>query len=273
MVLHSKFSASIAVERVILLHRTKENTKGNSAFSRFFSLVWILRIHVCVLFILGAASSVLAVESHTEALARYYVETASEVFHKQDIRFADSSFGMTVIVRRYSLAPDLDTLQLDTAIVRVFFSSDVSSRSDSLAPDSVIVLRSSFVTDAPTLPIHFTKPSWEGEFVYSLFPNDPGTGDISISYDSLSAGGGLSQLGSSGILTVDRATGALRYSTLLIRSKNSNTRYSRETSYEAIMGYAIPVKIVEQFSEIGFWENRYEIRETVFLNLKFFGER
>ncbi len=225
-----------------------------------------------LLLVVGASSSAFAEESHTEALARYYVETASEVFHKRDVRFADSSFGITVIVRRYTLAANLDTLQLDTAVVRLFFSPNASALSDSLAPDSMIVLRSSFVDDKPVLPACFTKPSWEGKFVYSLFPNDPGTGDIAVSYDSLSESGGLSQLGSSGVLTLDRTTGVLCYVTLLIRSQNSNTRYSRETSYQTIMGYTIPAKIVEQFSEIGFWENRYEIRETILLNLKFLDE-
>jgi hypothetical protein len=244
---------------------------------------------------LAGFSSANAEESHSEALARYYVEVASEVFHKQDIRRSDSLLEITVIVRRFTLESDLDTLQLDTAVVRLYLTPDLErlteffsdtgfssellserqseSSPDSLRPDSAMVLRSSFLDDKPTLPGLFAKPSWQGEFSYSLFPNDPGTGDISVAYDSLAAGGGLSQTGSSGILTMDRSTGILRSATLLIRSDNNISRYSRETFYETIEGYLIPVRIVEQFSEIGFWENRYEIRETIFLNLRFTGAR
>ncbi len=240
----------------------------NTDFLRMRTVIWKMCVGLFVLGMSLSVSTVFAQESHTDALVRYYIDTAREAFHKSDIRSEENPFTITVLVRRFSLESDGDTLQIDTAIVRAYFTPDAEVLADTLAHDSVKILRSSFLEDKPSLPALVAKSTWDGDFKYSLFPNDPGKGDIAISYDSQSSDGGLSRFGASGVITLDRASGVLSYEALVVRDDDNATRYSRETFYTTVDGYLLPEKIIEHISVIGVWGNQYEIRETVLLKLR-----
>ncbi len=222
---------------------------------------------------LAIPREICAREVHDEALIRYYVEIAADAFQRRNIFNAIKPFSVAVVVRRFTLNSEADTLQLDTAIVRTYFTPKTTGVAknlpDTLQPDSQLVLRSSFLNEEPDLPALFVTPSWEGHYVYSMFPNDPGRGDISIAYDSPAEGGGLSSIGSSGVFTIDRSSGTLRYATLLVRSDDAITRYSRETFYTNIDGFIVPERIIEHISKLSVWGNQFEIRETRLLKLRF----
>jgi len=255
------------------LTRLKDPTMtGFWAFAAVF--VSIISIISCGAFLTFAfPRGICAQEVHDEALIRYYVEIAEDAFQRQNIFNAIKPFSVAVVVRRFTLDSEADTLQLDTAIVRAYFTPKATGFSkslpDTLQPDSQVVLRSSFLNEEPDLPALFVTPSWEGDYVYSMFPNDPGRGDISIAYDSPADGGGLSSIGSSGVFAIDRSSGTLRYATLLVRSDDAVTRYSRETFYTNIDGFIVPERIIEHISKLSIWGNQFEIRETRLLKLRF----
>lgn len=204
-----------------------------------FMLVFTL----CLAFPLPARAQIADEEA---ALIHYYVQAARENYERLDMRRDGRPFELLLLTRRFMLDSNADTLQLDTALIRASYHlrGDDQSSADTLLPDTIEVFKSSFLEEEPGLPALFFPPPWQEELIYSLYPNDPGIGDIALGFRVKSPPGTASL---AGLFLVDRSSGRLTY---LLRNGLDENGNSRSAEYVFIEkdGALIPQKVVEHIT-------------------------
>ncbi|MFQ5607459.1 MAG: hypothetical protein ACE5GA_05890 [Candidatus Zixiibacteriota bacterium] len=213
--------------------------------------------------ILSHAHAVQSPDADESALIEYYRNSARESFQRLDIRRQKTSFELLIIIRRYTLSSDVDTLSLDTAVVKAVFRTPAGTDliPDTLRPDTTIVLRSSFLDERPRLPALFFPPPWQGAFSYALYPNDPGEGAIALAFSAAESPKTDTRLRSDGFFVLDRSTGRLTYLLTYQEQEGGGVR-TIECVFGGDQGALIPRRTTEHFTERSMWGSRYLIVET-----------
>ncbi|HSG98508.1 MAG TPA: hypothetical protein VLB27_00570 [candidate division Zixibacteria bacterium] len=203
-----------------------------------------------------------------QGLIDYYLQSARRYHETADIRRVSSPFTALVVIKRYLLNETADTLRLDTAVVRAYFTPARTPdlELDTLAPESVTVLRSSYSEGRPELTALFTPPPWERPVVYRLYPDDPTRPGQALGFHSDTA---LPSGLANGMMSVDRQSGMLLYDLVYYEQDNDRTRYSRETEYQELDGFLVPRVITEHHTERRFMGSEYFVVETRTLTLEF----
>ncbi len=229
---------------------------------------FILILAICL-----SASLTPSSERHEEeqALVEYYLQVARENYQLLDLSRSARPFELLLVTRRITLDADADTVQLDTAIIKATYRRSGIHRAsaDSLLPDTVEILQSSFLEEKPVLPALFLSPPWQGIFIYGLYPNDPGSGDIALWYRTDLSQAPETAAARDGLFLIDRSTGRMTYSLDYYVGEDGASR-SVEYVFMEIDGALIPQKVVEHLSRSASSGSGYYIFETYLLqaNLK-----
>ncbi|MBN4076112.1 hypothetical protein JYT16_00180 [Gemmatimonas aurantiaca] len=210
-----------------------------------------------------------------QGIIDYYISTAREGFGVSDIRKITSSFTAIIILRQYTIEANGDTLQIDTALVRLHYNlhrSETDQVPDTLSPDSIEILQSDFVNSKPNPPELFVPPPWEvigtGERAadYRLLPDDPSSEELAIDYMS----GILPDIPlQSGLFLLERTSGRLTYTLSYREVARWDKRHSRECRYQMFNGFLVPEFVLEHKTERTVFGGWYFVIEARVITLRF----
>lgn len=209
-------------------------------------------------------------DDEEQALVRYYLQVASENYQMLDLRRDTQPFELLLVTRRFTLDSNADTLQLDTALIKASYrrwSKILQSSADTLLPDTIEILQSSYLEEKPGLPALFFPPPWQGIFTYGLYPNDPGAGDIALAFRTDSPAEVDTPAARDGLFLIDRSTGRLTYFLHHFMDKDGNSR-SAEYVFIEIDGALVPQEVVEHITRSSSEGAGYYIIETYLVSAR-----
>lgn len=200
-------------------------------------------------------------------LVSYYLNSADKYFASSDPRLIEEPFTATVIVRKFTLDTVKDTVRLDTALIRLYYYGVAQSHVGSglFIADSMEIIRSSFVEDQPQEPVLFYPPPWEDGGEFGLFPNDPGVGELAVSFERYTKDSASFQCG---LFSLERANGELAYHLVYQESRDRRRVYTRETKFAMMSGFTVPLELTERARENSLWGNVYFVKEIRLLGLQ-----
>ncbi len=226
------------------------------------------RIFAGILFSLVLAQCLSAAQSSKQresAIIRYYLENARLKAEVSDLEHYPAGFAVAVLVKRFTFRSASDTLKLDTAILKLWYSPVVQGLPHL---DSHKVIISSFLDEKPKPPRIFYDAVWDGAYLYNLFPNDPGSGPMAIG--CVTPLDSMESRRASGILLLDRTSYEPR--NLIIHEQRvldgTVLEESREVEYGILNGRSLPVTITIR-SEVGrLWGREFQSTEIRILKLE-----
>lgn len=197
-----------------------------------------------------------------EGLIKYYLDGLRSVFVEENFLEKLDSLEVVILVKETELDNRSRPMRIDTAIVRYTF---VRGSTGGLKRVDQEVLVLSHIDREPVFPALFESPPWKNDYSYSLYPNDPGSGDFAIAYDSDSA---IARDLPTGFILIDRSTFRPTY----IAKRTGGQRegaFSREEWYNYQDGRIALYKLKENYRDARFMGDVHFVTEVTILKYKY----
>ncbi|MCH9032747.1 MAG: hypothetical protein IIB00_10895 [candidate division Zixibacteria bacterium] len=197
-----------------------------------------------------------------EGLIKYYLDGLRSVFEEEYSYVKLDSLEAVILVRETELDNRSRPVRIDTAIVRYTFVRDSAGELSRVKQE---VLVGSHVDREPVFPRLFESLPWNYDYTYSLYPNDLGSGDFAIAYDSDSA---IALGVPTGIFLIDRSTFRPTY----IAKRTGGQRegaFSREEWYDYQDGRISLVRLKENYRDSRFMGDVHYVIDATILKYKY----
>ncbi len=220
-----------------------------------------MKVHFAICLFLGllsAASGGAATNSQSDStVIHYYLKNLDSCFTSSYIFNLKAEFSVEVKSIYHQVDYRGTVRKADTALFRIFFSST--------RIDSVQVLDSAHLVD-DTLPKSLgVLPVWNDNYIFSLFPNDPGQGTLAIGFDN--PVGTIDR--PTGFLTLDRNSYFLKSLNLQFPEKKGYLQYSESSRFDLFQNY-LRLKQIEINGSMETFTGRKYFRQAIeFSDYKF----
>ena len=197
-----------------------------------------------------------------KGLIKYYLDGLRNVFDEEYSHVKLDSLEAVILVRETELDNRSRPVRIDTAIMRYTFVRDSAGELNRVKHELLV---GSHVDREPVFPRLFESPPWNYEYVYALYPNDPGSGDFAISYDSDSA---IALGVPTGIFLIDRSTFRPTY----ISKRTGGQRrdaLSREEWYDYQDGRISLVRLRESYRDTRFMGDVHYVIDATILKYEY----